>query len=175
MGRVGSNIVKSVNTGLSLQNILKEHPRVRLLRYIAEHTTVSVKEMKSDLVMATGVLYYHLAELEPYLKQDESKRYFLTAESRLLLDKCEGNYEAASNLLARLASATTSAPEVRKYRNLYDTIAAILDTNEPVFTRSHVIRKGKMTDKRAKDLISFMREKGLITLIDREDLPKEYS
>ena len=71
---------------------MKDHPRTKLLRYIAEHTAASVKEMKAKLGMSTGTIYYYLSQLEPIVKRDEAKRYYLAAEGRLMLDKLRGDY-----------------------------------------------------------------------------------
>ena len=154
---------------------MQEHPRTRLLRYIAEHTAVFVKQMKSDLGMSTGTAYYYLAQLEPVLKRDEARRYYLSAEGRLLLDKYRGNYsEAEKVIFEKTASSNTATLELTKYRSLYDTIATILDT-KTIFTVTQVVRKARLTGKRAEMLLSFLKEKGLIEQVRPEELPKPYS
>ena len=132
--------------------------------------------MKADLGMSTGTAYYYLAQLEPILKRDETRRYYLSAEGRLLLDKYQGNYSEADKVIfEKTAPSNTTALELRKYRNLYDIIATILEIKEPTFTVMRVLRKARLSAKRAQELLSFMKGKGLIEEVKAEALPKPYS
>ncbi len=140
---------------------MEDNPRMRLLRYIAEHTAVSVKQMKAYLGMSTGTIYYYLSQLERVLKRDEAKRFYMTAQARLMLDKYHGDYSKVDSEFEKIESGNIKSA-IRKYRSVYDTIAAILDTKEPVFTVVRVVRKARLPAKRAEVLLSFLKGKGLI-------------
>ena len=154
---------------------MEENPRAKLLRYIAEHTAVSPKEMKSNLRMNTATLYYYLSQLEPILKQDKFRNYYLSAEGRLLLDRYHGDYSHANrDVLKQITLSDSLTRELRKYRSVYDTIASILGTKEP-FTVIRVVRKARLPAKRAENLLSFLKAKNLLTEVLPEQLPKPYS
>ncbi len=71
--------------------------------------------------------------------------------------------------MKRVRKDSKGALGVRSYRSIYDTMAMTLQF-EPVFTISRVIRKVGITSERAKRLLSFMKERGLIEELSGEDL-----
>ena len=75
--------------------------------------------------MSTGTIYYYLSQLEPFLKRDESRNYYLTAEGRLLLDKYRENYSEADKNFQKMVLGNAATLGLRKYRSLYDTIAIL--------------------------------------------------
>ncbi len=125
--------------------------------------------MKAKLGMSTGTIYYYLSQLEPIVKRDEAKRYYLTAKARLMLDKHHGDYSKVDSEFEKIESGDIKSA-IRKYRSVYDTIAAILDTKEPVFTIIRVVRKARLPAKRAEVLLSFLKEKGLIEEVKSDEV-----
>lgn len=57
---------------------LSEHPRIRLLRYIAENQPASVKGMREYTGMSVGSIYHHLNKLKDLVVQNRSKKYLIT-------------------------------------------------------------------------------------------------
>jgi predicted transcriptional regulator len=73
---------------------LGDNPRARLLRYIAEHQPVSVKQIKTELGMSIGSIYHHLSGLGKLVAQDQHKHYMISKEGNAFLERSiESSYE----------------------------------------------------------------------------------
>lgn len=169
-----------------------ELTKVKVLRYIAEHQPVSVKHIKENLRISIGSIYHHLAGLSSILEQDYRKRYQINPVGMKLLQDNNNDYqkvvtELEENLtnelmvrpikiskkrLEKLRNLKDSPIESRTNRNIYDLMAMILASKQPVFTITWVINQVGVSHSRLTDILSFMKDKKLIADVTAEELPK---
>lgn len=72
---------------------LSEHPRIRLLRYIAENQPASVKGVREYTDMSIGSIYHHLSKLKGLVVQNRSKKYLITEYGINYLKSEEGKLD----------------------------------------------------------------------------------
>ncbi len=60
------------------------HPlRRRIIQYLGEHGKASFTELRRNLGVSVGTLYYNLGQLKDYVMQSSDKKYLLTERGRL--------------------------------------------------------------------------------------------
>jgi len=63
------------------------HPvRKRIIELLGSRGSMSFTEMRSEMNLPVGTLYYHLDVLKGYVLQDEERRYYLSKDGRKLYD-----------------------------------------------------------------------------------------
>lgn len=63
------------------------HPvRKRIIELLGSRESMSFTEMKSEMNLPVGTLYYHLDVLKGYVLQDEDRRYYLSKDGKKLYD-----------------------------------------------------------------------------------------
>lgn len=63
------------------------HPvRKRIIELLGSRERMSFTEMRSEMNLPVGTLYYHLDVLKEYVLQDEERRYYLSKDGRKLYD-----------------------------------------------------------------------------------------
>ena len=63
------------------------HPvRKRIIELLGSRGSMSFTEMRSEMNLPVGTLYYHLDVLKEYVLQDEERRYYLSKDGRKLYD-----------------------------------------------------------------------------------------
>lgn len=66
---------------------LIKHPvRKRIIELLGEKESMSFTELKNEMNLPVGTLYYHLDVLNGYVLQDNGRRYFLSKEGRKLYE-----------------------------------------------------------------------------------------
>lgn len=170
----------------------RELTKTKVLRYIAEHEPVNVKQMKEDLKISVGSIYHHLTMLGSILEQDQKKRYKINARGRKLLQDSQNNYQRAIDALdewmedelmvkpmrvsdkklGRLRELKHSPIESKAYRNVYDLMATILANREPVFTITGMMKRAGMNHGRIREIVNFMKQKKLLADVSKDELPK---
>ena len=162
----------------------REFTKVKVLKYIAEHEPVSVKEIREALKISVGSIYHHFTMLGIILEQDNRKRYKINALGRKLLKDNKNDYQRAIDALDRqiedeltvkpiritkkklekLRELKHSPIESSAYRNIYDLMAIILATKEPVFTITGTMKRIGMTQSRISGLVDLMKRKKFLAM-----------
>lgn len=63
------------------------HPvRKRIIELLGSRGSMSFTEMRNEMNLPVGTLYYHLDVLRGYVLQDEERRYYLSKDGRKLYD-----------------------------------------------------------------------------------------
>jgi hypothetical protein len=60
--------------------------RKRIIELLGSRERMSFTEMRSEMNLPVGTLYYHLDVLKEYVLQDEERRYYLSKDGRKLYD-----------------------------------------------------------------------------------------
>ncbi|MFQ5872051.1 MAG: winged helix-turn-helix domain-containing protein [Candidatus Geothermarchaeales archaeon] len=80
------------------------HPlRSRILKHLGEHGPTRSTELRRELDISVGTLYYHLDVLGELVTQDQRKRYLLTDLGAAALDMVASRDESISAYLPRKA------------------------------------------------------------------------
>lgn len=64
--------------------VLKHPVRKRIIELLGSKENMSFTELKNEMNLPVGTLYYHLDVLKGYVLQDEERRYFLSKEGKNL-------------------------------------------------------------------------------------------
>ena len=64
--------------------VLKNPARLRLLRLLGERGPLPFKELRRELGLGVGTIYYHLSIMSELVAQDGRKRYYLSEQGRRL-------------------------------------------------------------------------------------------
>jgi len=64
--------------------LLREPARRRIIEILGAQGKVSFKELREDLGLGVGTIYYHLDMLSDFLTQDKHRKYLLNDRGRLL-------------------------------------------------------------------------------------------
>lgn len=64
--------------------ILKHPVRKRIIELLGTRENMSFTELKNEMNLPVGTLYYHLDVLRGYVLQDEERRYFLSGDGKKL-------------------------------------------------------------------------------------------
>ncbi|MEM3573559.1 MAG: helix-turn-helix domain-containing protein [Nitrososphaeria archaeon] len=66
---------------------LIKHPvRKRIIELLGERENMSFTELRNEMNLPVGTLYYHLDVLKGYILQDDDRRYFLSKDGRKLYE-----------------------------------------------------------------------------------------
>ncbi|MEM3424113.1 MAG: helix-turn-helix domain-containing protein [Nitrososphaeria archaeon] len=66
---------------------LIKHPvRKRIIELLGEKESMSFTELRNEMNLPVGTLYYHLDVLKEYILQDNDRRYFLSKDGRKLYE-----------------------------------------------------------------------------------------
>lgn len=66
--------------------VVKHPVRRRIIELLGLRGSMSFTELKSEMNLAVGTLYYHLDVLDGYVVQDDERRYVLSREGRRLYE-----------------------------------------------------------------------------------------
>jgi len=79
--------------------LLKDETRRRIVEMLGEQEKVGFKELRDNLKVGVGTLYYHLDILADFITQDKNRKYALNERGRLLYQTIkEGTMPAALKL-----------------------------------------------------------------------------
>jgi DNA-binding transcriptional ArsR family regulator len=67
-----------------LYEILSNPIRIKIIELLFENGSLSFTELKNELKISTGSLYYHLSVLSEFVEQDPKRKYFLNEEGKKL-------------------------------------------------------------------------------------------
>ncbi len=156
--------------------------RVTILKFLSENPKSSIAQIKNSIGAQYQTVQTHLKKLAKYVSIDNYGRFELSALGKSLVARYQGNYqeiykflleEAKNIFVEKIRAKKKGALGVKTNRTIYDLIAAILDME--MFTISLATRKVGISVKRAQELLSLMREKGLIEDVKEKELPEGYS
>ncbi len=150
--------------------------RVLILKFLQENPNSGIARIKDHLNTDKNTAKWHLRRLSKYVLSDRYGRYSLSPLGAALLARHQLNYAEIYKFLLQEAKASIKRTRkdelgtlgIRAYRTIYDMIAKILGSKEPAFSISWVIKKVVLSSKRAENILSFMKEKGLIHEVKHE-------
>jgi DNA-binding transcriptional ArsR family regulator len=64
--------------------LLKDPTRRRIIKMLGDRGKIGFKELKEELKLSVGTIYYHLDMLADFLTQDEQRKYLLNDDGKLL-------------------------------------------------------------------------------------------
>ncbi|MCD6509358.1 MAG: helix-turn-helix transcriptional regulator [Thermoprotei archaeon] len=95
------------------------HPlRRRIISYLGEHGKASFTELRRNLKVSVGTLYYNLDQLRDFVTQDADKKYLLTQKGLLTYEVIKHDSERFQEYASMWARKRALAP-------LYDIISKV--------------------------------------------------
>ncbi len=88
------------------------HPiRIKIIELLYEKGSLSFTDLKNELKISTGSLYYHLSILSDFIEQDPKRKYCLNSQGEKLYEFIkkemkENSYQINKNFFAYISGLT---------------------------------------------------------------------
>lgn len=96
----------------SVEDVVSKPNRAAIIRVIGERGELSFKELKANMKLGVGTLYYHLDGLSGLVAQNSSKQYILTEQGKHVYEAIKGMAQIKVERRVRLPSLRALLGEV---------------------------------------------------------------
>ncbi|HYB45540.1 MAG TPA: helix-turn-helix domain-containing protein [Nitrososphaerales archaeon] len=96
----------------NLDDILSKPNRAAIIRTIGDRGELSFKDLKANMKLGVGTLYYHLDGLSGLVSQNSSKQYILTEQGKQVYEAIRGMAQVKETRRVRLPSLRAVLGEV---------------------------------------------------------------